>query len=195
MTFPSIGLSLCVRRQSCHTSSWHSVVLVIGSVRCFSPQRLSIASCSYQLGWVLWKIAVAKQSWNKTYSGSIPIKDKGERGQAESKFSLQVTDLAPVKREGKDEKLSRNNSDHSAAPREPWQSPKVLVQRTLLSWGVPQLSQSLAVLHTQDCSLTSCWGGSQELQMEAVGCINTLYNSTASFLLKIFQPTSLPDSC
>ena len=132
MTFPSIGLSLCVRRQSCHTSSWHSVVLVIGSVRCFSPQLLSIASCSYQLGWVLWKIAVAKQSWNKTYSGSIPIKDKGERGQAESKFSLQVTDLAPVKREGKDEKLSRNNSDHSAAPREPWQSPKVLVQRTLL---------------------------------------------------------------
>lgn len=39
-------------------------------------------------------------------------------------------DLAPVKGEGKDEKLSRNNSDHSAAPREPWQFPKVLMQRT-----------------------------------------------------------------
>ena len=58
---------------------------------------------------------------------------RGERGQAETRFSLQVTDLAPVKGEGKDVKLSRNNSDHSAAPREPWQSPKVLVQRTLLS--------------------------------------------------------------
>ena len=91
MTFPSIGLSLCVRSQSCHTSSWHSVVLVIGSVRCFSPHLLSVSSCSYQLGWVLWKIAVAKQSWKyKTYSGSIPIKGKGERGQAETRFSLQV---------------------------------------------------------------------------------------------------------